>query len=70
MKRNKLPAQSESKREIQRALLEHALQIADRAAAENRALSDNPLRACLDVPEELAPIITNLLAQKIKPLRK
>lgn len=70
MKRNKLPAHAKPKREFQRAVLERTLQIGDRAAVENRATSDNPLRACLDVPPELVPTITNLLAQKIKPLRR
>lgn len=70
MKRNKLPAPAQPKRELQRAALERALQIGDRAAVADRAPSDNPLRACLDVPPELVPTITNLLAQKIRPLRR
>lgn len=67
MKKGKLLAGTH-KREIERALLERARQIADRAMSQQRERSTNPLQRALEVPEELVPTIQVLLARNSKPL--
>lgn len=58
-----------SRREIRRAMVERALWVADRAAAERTEYCDNPLRGALEVPNELVATINSLLARNIKTLR-